>query len=102
MDIISLVIILLILVIVIVVVTRPLFKSSTSDERQDVVAAPTAGKTEYEEILGHIRELDFEYGLGKMSIEDYETLRNELKAQAAALIQPTTPGASEKEEKASS
>lgn len=97
MDIISLVIILLILVIVIVVVTRPLFKSSTEDDLQIAAAEHPAVKAEYDEILTRIRELDFEYKLGKIPVEDYDTLRNELKAQAANLTQPTTPEAVEKE-----
>lgn len=86
MDIISLVIILIVLIIVIVVVTRPLFKSPAEEEPTAV--KQIAEKSEYEEILGRIRELDFEFGLGKISIEDYHNLRDELLSQAAALIQP--------------
>jgi len=102
MDIISLVIILLILVVVIVVVTRPLFKSSAEDELQNAVSDAASSSAEYDEILARIRELDFENKLGKMSVEDYNSLRNELKSKAAALVQPAAPVAEENEKKASS
>jgi len=87
MDILSLIAILIILVIVIIFVTRPLFKANSKGE-----FPPPQGETsqvEYHEILSRIRELDFEYSLGKISVEDYQMQRDGLKNQAAGLLLST-------------
>lgn len=40
-----------------------------------------------ETLLQNIAELDFEYNMGKLSEEDYQSLRGSLKAQAAEAIE---------------
>lgn len=87
MDILSLIMLLVILVIVIIFVTLPLFKSNT--EVESTTPEGTTSQIEYEEILSRIRELDFEYNLGKITSEDYQTQRNDLKTQAASLLLST-------------
>ena len=39
-----------------------------------------------EVILGNIQDLDFEYKCGKLSKEDYKTLRREMAGEAAAVM----------------
>ena len=39
-----------------------------------------------EVILGNIQDLDFEYKCGKLSEEDYKTLRREMAGEAAAVM----------------
>jgi len=38
-------------------------------------------------ILGNIQDLDFEYKCGKLSEEDYQKIRGEMSAEAAAVFQ---------------
>src|ERR671918_208420 len=40
-----------------------------------------------EVILGNIQDLDFEYKCGKLSEEDYQKIRGEMSAEAAAVFQ---------------
>src|SRR6266446_5380608 len=40
-----------------------------------------------EVILGNIQDLDFEYKCGKLSEEDYQKIRAEMNAEAAAVFQ---------------
>lgn len=100
MEILSLIMILIILVIVIIFVTLPLFKVNSGEE----FSAPEGetSQVEYQEILSRIRELDFEYSLGKIAEEDYQTQRYGLKNQAADLLQSindqNTPDSTQQEQ----
>lgn len=87
MDIISLIIILVVLAVVIIVITRPFFKNQTIEAPAETPVVFPGDQTEYQEILARIRDLDFEYKLGKIPVDDYGTLRDELKAQAAGVVQ---------------
>lgn len=87
MDIISLVIVLLILVVVIIVITRPFFRNEPAEDLRNKFVDVSDGRSEYQEILNRIRDLDFEFKLGKIPVEDYNTLREELKSQAAGVVQ---------------
>src|SRR2546426_12065436 len=40
-----------------------------------------------EVVLGNIQDLDFEYKCGKLSEEDYQKIRAEMSAEAAAVLQ---------------
>ena len=40
-----------------------------------------------EVVYGNIKDLDFEYKMGKLGDQDYQRLRNELKLEAALLIE---------------
>src|ERR1700757_593580 len=40
-----------------------------------------------EVILGNIQDLDFEYKCGKLSAEDYQKVRKDMSAEAAAVLQ---------------
>jgi hypothetical protein len=40
-----------------------------------------------EVILGNIQDLDFEYKCGKLSEEDYTTIRSEMRGEAALVLQ---------------
>ena len=42
---------------------------------------------EYQNILKRIRELDFDFKLGKVATDDYADLREDLKQQAAVCLQ---------------
>jgi flagellar basal body-associated protein FliL len=87
MDIFSLVIIVVILTVVIVIITRPFFKGGSDEEVKESPADLSKSHAEYQEILARIRDLDFEYNLGKVSVEDYNVQRESLKNQAAAVLQ---------------
>lgn len=90
MDIISLIIVLVILVIVIIVITRPFFRNEpVQDQEKNTEVAP-ADRSEYNEILSRIRDLDFEFKLGKIPVEDYNALREELKSHAASVVQSSS------------
>lgn len=98
MDIFSLVIILAILVFVIVIITRPFYRSGGDDTTVGSTSETGEEQTEYNEILARIRELDFEYKLGKIAIEDYMIARDELKMQAAGMLQSSQAQNLKKEE----
>lgn len=97
MDIYSLIIIVAILAVVIIVVTRPLFKSPSEQEVTVDTTDNSSIKNDYDEILNRIRELDFEYKLGKIPASDYAALREELKNQAAGLRQSASATESKKD-----
>lgn len=85
MTIYALVFILIALVLVIIFVTRPLFLNQVENERPVPRDDTDQKKAEYETVLEHIRELDFEFQLGKLTPAEHEEQRNLFLGQAAAL-----------------
>jgi hypothetical protein len=66
----------------------PLFK------KEDTLESAIIEETEWdllqrkkEVILGNIQDLDFEYKCGKLSDDDYQRIRKEMSAEAAAVLQ---------------
>ena len=69
-------------------VVRPLFR------KDDSLESAIIEETEWdllqrkkEVVLGNIQDLDFEYKCGKLSEEDYQKIRGEMSAEAAAVFQ---------------
>ena len=85
MTIVSIILIVIILVLVIVYVTRPLFTSQ--DETVEINNEGSLDQlyNEYNATLERIRELDFDFNLGKLTVEDHNVQRNELLSLAASL-----------------
>ena len=83
----SIIVVVAILVAVIFFITRPFF--TNEDEMDTIVKMPDAisDEEEYQNILKRIRELDFDFKLGKVTPDDYSNLREELKQQAAECLQ---------------
>jgi hypothetical protein len=92
-----LVVILILLALVILYVTRPLFTARPENETPAPEDATTLQETEYQAILENIRELDFEFKLGKMSAQEHEEQRAALILEAAQTLskirsaEPPTP-----------
>ncbi len=90
-------VILILLVLVVVYVTRPLFSTKPENETPAPEDATTLQETEYQAILETIRELDFEFKLGKMSAQEHEEQRAALIQEAAQTLselrsgEPPTP-----------
>ena len=70
-----------------VAICRPLFR------KDDALESAIIEETEWdllqrkkEIVLGNIQDLDFEYKCGKLSEEDYKKVRNEMSAEAAAVL----------------
>lgn len=78
-------IILIILVLVIIFVTRPLFLAQPETEQPVPQDENARKQAEYEAVLGHIRELDFDFNLGKLTPEEHEEQRSQFLSQAADL-----------------
>lgn len=87
MTYVSLAIILAILVGVIIFIARPFFSAETEEETPETTAPEMLGEEGYQDILKRIRELDFDFQLGKVSAEDHASLREELKQAAAEYLQ---------------
>jgi hypothetical protein len=73
---------------VLAAVCMPLFR------RDDSLESAIIEETEWdllqrkkEVVLGNIQDLDFEYKCGKLSIEDYQKVRAEMAAEAAAVLE---------------
>ena len=72
---------------VLAAICRPLFR------RDDSLESAIIEETEWdllqrkkEVVLGNIQDLDFEYKCGKLSEEDYNKIRGEMSAEAAAVF----------------
>jgi hypothetical protein len=72
---------------VLAAICRPLFR------KDDALESAIIEETEWdllqrkkEIVLGNIQDLDFEYKCGKLSDEDYKTVRGEMTAEAAAVL----------------
>lgn len=80
MIIFALVFIVISLALVIFYVTRPLFL----DQQADNMPVNSHGQEEYASLLEQIRELDFDFNLGKMTADEHTEQRNDLLKLAAA------------------
>ena len=78
-------IILIILVLVIIFVTRPLFLAQPETEQPLSQDGNARKQAEYEAVLGRIRELDFDFNLGKLTPGEHEEQRSQFLSQAAEL-----------------
>lgn len=87
----ALIFIVIILVLVIIFVTRPLFETLAEIEQPTQHAEIALKQAEYEAVLGHIRELDFDFNLGKLSPVEHEEQRSQLMSQAAELRRELQP-----------
>ena len=85
MTIVSIIIIVIILAMVIIYVTLPLFTSQ--DEVIDISTVTNSERliTAYNSVLDQIRELDFDYNLGKLTPEEHNAQREEYLSRAAEL-----------------
>lgn len=85
MTIVSIIIIVIILAMVIIYVTLPLFTSQ--DEVIDISTVTNSERlaTAYNSVLDQIRELDFDYNLGKLTPEEHNAQREEYLFRAAEL-----------------
>ena len=81
----ALIFILIVLVLVIIFVTRPLFTTQEEVEQPALEEERTRQQAEYEAVLDHIRELDFDFNLGKLTQVEHEEQRSQLISQAAEL-----------------
>ena len=81
----ALIFILIILVLVIIFVTRPLFLTQAETDQPVPQDANARKQAEYEAVLGHIRELDFDFNLGKLTPGEHEEQRSQFLSQAAEL-----------------
>ncbi len=87
----ALIFILVVLVLVIIFVTRPLFTTQEEVEQPALQEERTWQQAEYEAVLDHIRELDFDFNLGKLTPVEHEEQRSQLIAQAAELRRELQP-----------
>ena len=85
MILIALLIILLLLALVILYVTHPLFVNRQETDVDFIVEERIEKEEEYENLLERIRELDFDFSLGKLEPAEHEAQRAALLQQAAAL-----------------
>lgn len=73
---------------VLVAVCRPLFRKDVSLESAIIEETQwDLLQRKKEVILGNIQDLDFEYKCGKLSEEDYQKIRSEMKAEAALVLE---------------
>lgn len=85
MIVVSIIVIVIILALVIVYVTHPLFTLQDETIRGAPEDAAERTFAEYNAILERIRELDFDFNLGKMTVEEHNAQREEFLSQAAIL-----------------
>lgn len=87
MAIYSIIVVVAILVAVIFFITRPFFTNEDEVASSVKTTDHISNEEEYQNLLKRIRELDFDFKLGKVSPDDYSALREELKQQAAGCLQ---------------
>jgi len=85
MTLVPVIVTVIILALVIVDVTRPLF--TMQDEATSVTTIDSNKRLldEFNAVLDQIRELDFEFNLGKLTVEEHSALRAELLLLSASL-----------------
>ena len=89
MDIGSILIILALLVLVVLFVGRPLFEKQTSPASEQAEKQEhdlSAQLAERDRILNALRELDFDYALGKIPPEDYPAQRAQLVQEGVDVL----------------
>jgi len=87
----ALIFILIVLVLVIIFVTRPLFTTQEEIEQPLLQEERARQQAEYESVLDHIRELDFDFNLGKLTPLEHEEQRGQLIVRAAELRRQLQP-----------
>ncbi len=87
----ALIFILIVLVLVIIFVTRPLFTTREEVEPASLQEERMRQQAEYEAVLDHIRELDFDFNLGKLTPLEHEEQRSQLIGRAAELRRELQP-----------
>jgi hypothetical protein len=85
LTLIAIIIIVIILAAVIIYVTRPLFKFHDEPDEESLNNLSDRLKSEYNDVLERIRELDFDFNLGKLTEKEHNDQRDELLAHAAHL-----------------
>jgi hypothetical protein len=85
-DIGSILILLLVLIAVIFVITRPFFRLLPESDQKDPDEIQVDRHLEYELVLKHLKDLEFEKQLGKISAVDFEFLRGDYQKQAVELL----------------
>lgn len=85
MTFIPIIIVVILLALVVVYVTRPLF--TMQDEAADlkIINDKERAQTDYNIILERINELDFDFSLGKLTLAEYHSQRDDLLYQASIL-----------------
>ena len=86
MNIGSILILLVIFSLVIIVIARPL-KTIKPAKRNKVQLSLDQQKTDYQQTLNQIRELEQDFLEGKISHEDYLIDRNQLNIKAVSILQ---------------
>jgi len=87
----------ILLVLVILYITRPLFTNQPDTQPLSTNDETALKQAAYQAILERIRELDFEFGLGKMNAQEHGEQRARLVQEAAEVLRElksvnSTPG----------
>lgn len=85
MTLVPIIIIVLILALVIVYVTRPLFTMQDEETTRAAGSDVERVRAEYKAVLERISELDFEFNLGKLTRDEYDSQREDFLSQASSL-----------------
>lgn len=86
MTIIPIIVTVILLVLVIIYITRPLFTILPETKTAQTEDTTRVKESAYQGILEHIREVDFEYNLGKLSQQEHEEKRAALVREAANIL----------------
>ena len=92
MTLIPLIVTVILLALVVIYVTRPLFTSDLESETFPPEDTNTLKEVVYKSILERIRELDFEFKLGKLSAQEHEEQRAALVNEAADALRELRSG----------
>ena len=91
MMLIPLIVTVILLALVVIYVTRPLFSNQPEEETAPGNDETALKQAAYQAILERIRELDFEFGLGKMNQQEHEEQRALLVQEAAEALRELKP-----------
>ena len=92
MTLIPIIVTLILLALVILYVTRPLFTAQLDTENTPPENTTLLLESAYQDILERIRELDFEYKMGKLSQQEHEEQRAALVQGAAETLRELRSG----------
>ena len=87
-----LIVILILLALVGIYVTRPLFTTNPETEVLPLEDTTALKEAVYQSILERIRELDFDFKLGKLSTQEHEEQRAALVNEAADALRELRSG----------